>query len=240
MTLKGKTILITGASSGLGKAIALLAAEQGAEVILMSRSEKKLSKVYDRICHGAWPTPIMIPLDFTKATSDSIEQVYHFLAQQKIRLHGLIHCAADHKTLTPLVHYDAQQWYHLLQLHLNVPVFLTSALLPLMQSPHPGAIIFTDHRSAHNKAYFGAYGVAKSSLANYSSMLHQELSSQACNPKVHLINPPTLRTRLRAKMYPGEAPGQNALPHLVALQYLALLSNPNKVSEHYLNLETAC
>ena len=97
----GRVILVTGASGGIGEAAALALAGQGATVILMGRSEKKLGKVYDAIEAAGGPRPAAIPLDFAKAGETEFAQLGMVINKEFGRLDGILHAAVGFAFLSP-------------------------------------------------------------------------------------------------------------------------------------------
>ena len=92
--LSGRVILVTGASGGLGRPLALACAGRGATVVLHGRVVRKLEAIYDEIVAGGHPQPTILPLDFATASADDFGQVAGALRAQLGRLDGLVHTAA--------------------------------------------------------------------------------------------------------------------------------------------------
>ena len=160
--LSGRTILVTGAGDGIGRAVALASATHGAEVILLDRIVRKLESTYDEIVAGGGPEPAINPLDLEGATPEHYDEMAQSQEAKLGGLDALIHNAARLGTLSPLQHYDALEWLKVLQVNLNAPFFLTQSCLPLLRIRADARLLFvSDEIVLEGKAYWGAYGVSK-------------------------------------------------------------------------------
>jgi NAD(P)-dependent dehydrogenase (short-subunit alcohol dehydrogenase family) len=128
--LAGRYILITGASGGLGRALAIACAGAGASVILSGRNPKKLERVYDEITALGAPQPAMVVLDLATATAADYDGLARVVASEFGRLDGLVHAAALLGDRTPLEQYHVPTWCKVLHVNLTAPVILTQVLLP--------------------------------------------------------------------------------------------------------------
>lgn len=222
--LSGRTILVTGAGSGLGEAVAKACAAHGATVGLMGRRVQKLEKVYDSILSAGGPEPGLFPLDFSQLTDSQAHTLAHGVAQMFEGLDAIVHCAAWLGSLTPVTHYPLEQWQRVFQINLHAPFLLTQALVPLLKlSPRDPSIIFTgDAIGQQPKAYWGAYGASKAALAHMAGLLAEELDTDT-GIRVEHITPPPMQTALRAQAYPGEAMGAHPFPETLTPVYLKAL-----------------
>src|SRR5688500_18860127 len=136
--LKGRVILITGASDGIGKAVALAAAAHGAEVVLHGRNVRKLEGVYDAIVAAGHARPSIVPLDFEKAGPEEYDKLVAALDKEFGRLDGLLHNASMLGERAPIEHHDVAKWMRTMHVNVNVPFILTRSCLPLLKrSPDP-------------------------------------------------------------------------------------------------------
>jgi len=221
--LASRTILITGAGDGIGRAAALACAEHGASVILLGRTTAKLEKVYDEIEDRGCPQAAILPLDLAQATPGHYEQVTQTIEREFGRLDGLLHNAADAGTLTPIELYEPETWYRVMQVNLNAAWLLTRACMPLLRKSEDASIVFTSADVGRRaRAYWGAYGVSCFGLEGLMQVLAVELDSQQ-RLRANSLDPGAVRTRLRARCYPGEDPKTLPVPEDIMPAYLYLL-----------------
>lgn len=226
--LKNRVILVTGASRGIGHAVAKTFAAQGATVILLARTVKKLEALYDEIVARGHPTPAIYPFNLANASPKDYEDLQHSIDHHFGRLDGLLHNAAELGTLTPLEHYPIEQWYQVLQVNLNSAFLLTQATLPLLKRSLDASIVFTTaNEGAIGKAYWGAYGVSKFALNGLMQILAEELETNT-SIRVNSVNPRRVRTPLRANAYPAENTKDLPLPETILPLYLYLMSSDSQ------------
>lgn len=217
--LRGRVLLVTGATGGLGSATARAAGAAGAEVILLGRGVKKLEALYDALTAAGAPEPAIVPLDLEGACADDYADIADRIAGQCGRLDGLIHAAGLTGPLTALAHYPPLEWLRVMQVNLNAPLLLTQACLPLLREAGAGRVVFIGDRRL--EAYWGAYGVAKAGTEAMAQILADELAGTS-GVHVDTIHPGPMRTRLRARNFPAEPPGDTAPPEATAARILAL------------------
>jgi NAD(P)-dependent dehydrogenase (short-subunit alcohol dehydrogenase family) len=222
--LAGRVILITGAGSGLGRALALECARAGASVILSGRNAAKLDRVYDEIEKSGGPQPAIATLDLAAATAADYDNLAKIIDGEFGKLDGLVHCAALLGDRTPLEQYDVPTWCKVLHVNLTAPFILTQVLLPNLRKSADASIIFVSSGVVTNqRPYWGAYAVSKSGLESVRSMLSQELEGEP-NVRVNSVNPGRMRTAMRAAAYPAEDPNTLPAPVSVSGTFLYLLS----------------
>lgn len=221
--LNNKIILITGASDGIGRAVSVYFAEQGAQLILLSRSIKKLDKLYEEIKSAGYLEPLLLPMNLSTANPDHYQEVAEAIENQFGRLDGLLHNAAMLGDLTPIEYYSVDQWYTVLQTNLNAPFLLTKSLLPLLKKSDNATLAFTTCEEGESgKAFWGAYSIAKFAINGFKEVLAEELANT--NIKVSMINPGIVRTNLRANAFPGESRDTHPPPSTIVEKYLPLFS----------------
>ncbi|HRA42538.1 MAG TPA: YciK family oxidoreductase [Gammaproteobacteria bacterium] len=226
--LKNRVILVTGASRGIGHAVAKTFAAHGATIILLGRTVKKLEALYDEIVTAGHPTPAIYPFNLANATSKDYEDLQHNIAHHFGQLDGLLHNAAQLGTLTPLEHYPIEQWYQVLQVNLNSAFLLTQATLPLLKRSMDASIVFTTaNEGTTGKAYWGAYGVSKFALNGLMQTLADELETNT-RIRVNSVNPRQVRTPLRASAYPAENTKDLPLPETILPLYLYLMGSDSQ------------
>ena len=221
--LSGRVILVTGASSGIGRALSIAAAASGAQVVLCGRSVRKLESVHDAIVAVGSPRPSIAPLDFERAAAEQYAALAEGLHTSFGRLDGLAHLAAQLGERAPIEHYDVPTWMRVMHVNLNAAFILTRTLLPLLRASADASVIFTGSSvSVRGRAYWGAYAAAKFGLEGLMQVLADETSTTT-NIRVNSVNPGKVRTPLRAQAYPGEDPATVPAPEDVIAPYLYLL-----------------
>ena len=236
--LKERVIMVTGASSGLGRALALAAARAGATVILSGRNGAKLERVYDEIEKLGAPQPAIAVLDLATATAPDFDALAGIIGSEFGRLDGLVHAAALLGDRTPLEQYDVPTWCRVLHVNLTAPFILTQVLLPHLRRSDDASVIFVSSGVVHNqRPYWGAYAVSKTALESMRAMFTQELSA-ITRVRFNSINPGRVRTPMRAAAYPAEDPNTVAAPDTVTGAFLYLLGpDSREVRDQYLEAQ---
>lgn len=215
--------MITGASDGIGKAVAIAAAAHGARVILHGRNVRKLESVYDAIIAASHPRPSILPLDLEKAGPDEYDRLVTAIEQEFGRLDGLLHNAGILGERAPIEHYDVAKWMRTMHVNANVPFILTRCCLPLLRRSGDASIIFTSSGIvARPRAFWGAYLASKWATEGLMRMLAEELDNQP-GLRVNSINPGKVRTNMRLQAYPAENPDTLPQPESIVAPYLFLL-----------------
>jgi NAD(P)-dependent dehydrogenase (short-subunit alcohol dehydrogenase family) len=226
--LEDRIILVTGASRGIGRAVAKAYAKNGATVILLARNVKQLENLYDEIEKAGYPKPAIYPFNLATATIRDYEDLFKNIENHFGRLDGILHNAADLGSLTPLEYYPIEQWYQVLQVNLNSTFLLTQVTLPLLKLSDHASVVFTTADVAENaRAYWGAYAVSKFGLKGLMQILNQELEVNT-HIRVNSIDPGKVRTSLRASAFPGENPKNLPMPEEIVSTYLYLMGKESR------------
>ena len=198
--LDGRVILIAGAAGGLGSAAAVACAQAGATVVLLGRKVAPLNRVYDAV-KAVGPEPLLYPLDLVGASPDDFDELAQRLEAELGRLDGVLHCAAEFKGLTPLLHTDPADFARAIHVDLTARWWLTQACLPLLAKSDAGAVVFAidDPARGGSPAFWGGYGLAQAAHATLVPMLQAELGEQG--PRVSGLRPGPMRTGLRGKAF---------------------------------------
>lgn len=221
--LRDRVILVTGASDGIGKAVAKAAAAHGARVILHGRNVKRLEAVYDFIIAANQPRPSILPLDMEKAGPAEYDALVAATEKEFGRLDGLLHNAGMLGERAPIEHYDVAKWMRTMHVNANVPFILTQRCLPLMRQSKDASIIFTSSGVVPRpRAYWGAYLASKWASEGLMRMLADELENQPAL-RVNSINPGKVRTNMRLQAYPAEDRSTLADADSIVAPYLFLL-----------------
>jgi len=196
--------MVTGASDGIGKALAVHIAGLGAQVVLHGRNTKKLESVYDQITKlQDSPRPSIAVLDLATADSDAYSSLVNSIEQEFGRLDGLVHNAGILGQRLSIEQYDVAEWQRVMHVNLTVPFVLTQALLPLLRNSSDPSIIFTSSGVGRvGKASWGAYSVSKFGTEALSQILADE--NRHTPLRANCINPGPIRTKMRLAAYPAE------------------------------------
>jgi NAD(P)-dependent dehydrogenase (short-subunit alcohol dehydrogenase family) len=222
--LRGRIILVTGASQGIGRAVALSCAQHGATVLLLGRKGRQLNEVHTLIStrYGADQAAI-VEFDLENALSRDYDALFAAIEARYQRLDGLLHNAGLLGQLAPIEHYDIPTWCRVLQVNLTAAFVLTQILLPLLKRSEDASILFTSSGVGRvARAYWGAYAVSKFGLEGLNQVLSAELSG-ITRIRVNTLNPGATRTRMRLQAYPAENPELLPAPEDITRPYLALL-----------------
>lgn len=215
--LAGRVILVTGASDGIGRAVAKAYAQFGATVVLLSKTIKKLEKVYDEIVDAGHPEPAIYPMHLEGAVAKDYEDLAQTIGDKLGRLDAIVLNAASLPAYTPLKHYDIEMWSKVITTNLHANFLILRNCLPLLEQAEDPAIVFSSHFS--ERAYNGAFGVAKSGADALLKIVADEYDDKPFI-RVNGIDTGPIRTRLRTFHYPGENPNTLASPEAVVGPYL--------------------
>jgi NAD(P)-dependent dehydrogenase (short-subunit alcohol dehydrogenase family) len=221
--LRDRIILITGASDGIGRALAVRAAELGAQLILHGRNAGKLGKVYDEIesIDGA-PRPAIAVVDFATAASEAYVSLAETLKQEFGRLDGLVHNASIIGDRFSIEQYDAAQWQRVMHVNVTAAFALTQVCLPVLSESGDASMIFTSSSVGRTgRAFWGAYAASKFATEGLSQVLADE--HRHSNLRVNCINPGATRTKMRLSAFPGEDRDALKRPEDILATYLYLL-----------------
>ena len=206
--LSGKTALVTGASRGIGKSIALGLAKSGAHVLALARTPGALEELDDEI-KAAGGKASLIPMDLV--SDDGIERLAGALTERFPALDILVLNAGSLGELAPLPDIDPKIWKHTLDLNVTANWRLLRALDPLLRKSADARVIGLSSRVGGEaaKAFWGSYAVTKAAF----DMLLKTYAEETAKTAVHvsLISPGPMRTDMRKLAMPGEDPA--TLPH---------------------------
>jgi NAD(P)-dependent dehydrogenase (short-subunit alcohol dehydrogenase family) len=219
--LKDRIALITGASRGLGRAVALAYAREGAHVLLLARGATNLGRVDDDIRAGGG-TASLVPLDLTDGPA--IDALGPSLYERFGRLDVLVGNAALLGALSPLPHIPSAHWDRVFALNVTANWRLIRTLDPLFQRSDAARLIFVTSSVAQScRPYWAPYSVSKAALEALAKTYANETA--ATGIRVNLVDPGAVATRMRAEAYPGE--DQATLPR------------PEQMTEIFVKLATA-
>lgn len=221
--LKGRIILITGATDGIGRALSLHCAHLGAQVILHGRSTRKLEAIYDEIeALDNAPRPSIAVLDLSIADGDAYTSLTESIATEFGQLDGLVHNAGILGARLSIEQYDIVDWQRVLHVNLTAPFVMTQQLLPLLrQSDDPSIVFTTSGVGRVGKPFWGAYSVSKFGTESLSQMIAAENSHARL--RSNCINPGPVRTKMRLEAYPAEDRDALLTPEEIVSAYVYLL-----------------
>ena len=219
--LDGRVILVTGATSGIGRAVSHHLTQYGARVIVHGRDPSALKRLYKELSEIGLE-PIVAQLDFEHAHIDEYHNLTKEIETRFNRLDGLLHNASILGDLTPIRHYDINLWQRVMQTNLNAPFILTRYFLPLLRRSEDASMLFTTSGVGnHGRANWGAYCASKFAIEGLAQTLADECENTPI--RVNLINPGATRTSMRSKAFPAEDPQSLPKPESITNPYLYLL-----------------
>jgi NAD(P)-dependent dehydrogenase (short-subunit alcohol dehydrogenase family) len=223
--LSGKTIVVTGAGDGIGRAAALSYAGYGATVILLGLTGSKLDAVYDEIEAGGGAQPGIIELDLATADEENYQTLAAGLAAEFPHLDGLLHNASILGDQRPIESAGYASWQEVMQINVNAQFLLTRYLLPQLQGAPEASIVFTSSGVGRTgRAFWGAYAVSKFATEGFMQVLADELENTS-KVRVNSLNPGATNTRMRRTAYPAERPTDNPAPQDIMSTYLFLMGD---------------
>jgi len=221
--LRDRVILVTGATKGIGRALALEIAQEGGTVVLLGRRQKALEQVYDAIVAGGFATPAIVPFDLENALEPDYAALYTAIEQAFGRLDGLVHNAALLGERSPIRHADVALFAKVLHVNVTAEFALTHTLLPLLEQSQKASVIFTSSGvGVTGRAYWGGYAVSKFAVEGLAQVLADEVDPHKII--VNVINPGATRTDMRALAFPGEDPSALKSAEAVARHYIPYLT----------------
>ena len=216
--LNGRVILVTGAGSGIGRAISIAYASYGATVVLLGKAIPELEKVYDEITGDGHPEPAIYPLDMAGATAHDYLEMSKILNEQLGGLDGLVLNAAWLPGYMPFEQYDLESWQKVMTINLNANYLIVQACLPLLKQSSEASIIHSAHQMS--RAYTGAFGIAKAGMEAMMDIVSDEHDNPERFVRVNSIDSGPLNTQMRIVNYPGEDGKNNAPAEAVVGPYL--------------------
>ena len=221
--LQGKTVLVTGAGDGIGRAAALSFASHGATVILLGRTASKLEVVYDEIEAAGHPKPALVELDLATATEENFINLASGLSGEFDHVDGILHNASVLGERRPIESASYTAWQEVMQVNVNAQFVLTRHLLPLLKAAPSASVVFTSSGVGRTgRAYWGAYAVSKFATEGFMQVLSEELENTS-RIRVNCINPGATNTAMRRAAYPAENPGDNPPAEDIMGLYLYLM-----------------
>ncbi len=218
--LSGRIALVTGASRGIGRAVAQRFAAEGARLILVARTSGGLEEVDDEVRNAGGEPAMLVPLDLCQG--DLVDQLGAALHERFGRLDILVGNAAMLGGLRPVGHYPPDVWENVIALNLTANWRLIRSLDPLLRLSTAGRAMFVTSGVTEGTppAYWGAYTASKAALEALVRTYAAEL--KRTNLKVNIIDPGASATNMRAEAFPVEDPNTLATPDEITELFVAL------------------
>ena len=221
--LDGRVALVTGASRGIGRAVALALAEAGAHVVALARTQGALEELDDAI-KATGSAATLVPCDLEDF--EALDRLGAALYERWGRLDAFIANAGMLGPLTPLAHLDPKQWDAVCAVNITANLRLIRSLDLLLRASDAGRVVMLTSGAAHKadmKAYWGPYAISKGAVDTMVRTYAAETAS--LTPiRVMAVNPGPLRTRMRAQAMPGEDPSTLRTPDELAPKIVELCS----------------
>lgn len=227
--LKQRTLLVTGASQGLGRAAAVAYARHGATVILLGRNVHKLEQVYDEILAVGGPQPAIFPMDLAAATDADFAAMAQAIGYQMGRLDGILHCAAAFESLVPQSLENVEDWVRLFKVNAAAPAAINRACADYLAASDRASVILVGETHGHvPAAYWGGFAVSKAALEAYFKVQADEWSDTPM--RINLLIPGPINTPQRARTHPAEGKDSLLQPEAL-LPRLLYLMGPDSATE---------
>ena len=221
--MEGRLALVTGASRGIGRAVALELARAGAHVVALARTQGALEELDDEV-RRVGGDATLVPCDLKDA--EALDRLGAALHERWGRLDVLVANAGVLGPITPIGHVDPKQWDNVVAVNLTANYRLIRSLDPLLRASDAGRVIFLSSAAGHRaefRPYWGPYAVTKAALDALARTYAAETATTS-NVVVTAVNPGPLRTRMRAAAMPGEDPETLKTPEDVAPAIVTLCS----------------
>ena len=199
--LAGRVALVTGAGRGIGRAVALRFAGEGADLVLVGRTQGALEEVDDAV-RGLGRHAALVVADL--ANFAMIDNMGAAVWERWGRLDILVGNAAVLGTLTPVGHIDPETWDEVIAVNLTANWRLLRSFDPLLRAAPAGRAIFVTSGVASGRGYWGGYAVSKAGLETLVRTYAQEIEHTPV--RANVVDPGATRTRMRATAFPGEDP----------------------------------
>ncbi len=217
--LAGRVAVVTGASRGIGAAVATRFGSEGARVVCLARTVGGLEEVDDAIRRAGGEPAVLVPMDLRD--SEAIDRLGASLFERFGKLDILVGNAAILGNLSPLGHIPPKVWDDVMAINVTANWRLIRSLDPLLRQAEAGRAIFVTSGVAQSPTpYWGPYAASKAALEMLVNVYAGEVSKTAV--RVNLLDPGVVRTAMRARAFPGEDPQSLPAPESLAEAFVAL------------------
>jgi NAD(P)-dependent dehydrogenase (short-subunit alcohol dehydrogenase family) len=220
--LEGKVALITGASQGLGRALVLAYAKEGARVVINARSEESIRPVAEEI-ESSGAEVLALAADVSK--SADVERLVDETVERFGRIDVLVNNAGVLGPRVEILEYPEEEWRRVIEVNLTGPFLVSKAVVVHM--PEGGSIVnVVSGVSVEGRAKWGAYSVSKFGVEGLTQILASELEERGI--RVNAVDPGGMRTGMRAAAYPEEDPLTRITPEENTGVFLYLASDESR------------
>jgi NAD(P)-dependent dehydrogenase (short-subunit alcohol dehydrogenase family) len=217
--LEGRLAVITGASRGIGAAVARRFAAEGAQLVLIARTVGALEELDDAIRAAGGKQPVLVPHDLRD--HDGLDRLGASLNERYGKLDILVGNAGILGPLTPVGHIPPDIWQEVMNVNVTANYRLIRSLDPLLRLSDAGRAIFVTSGAASGRmAYWGAYAVTKAALEALVRTYAAEITKTKV--RANLLSPGPIRTAMRAAAFPGEDPQSLRTPEEITDLFVAL------------------
>lgn len=214
LPLKDRVALVTGASRGIGAALAVELARLGAHCVLIARTQGGLEETDDAIRTATGRSATLLPLDLQKQEKE-LDMIGPSIVERFGRLDILVHNAGVLNKLTPVAHIEPRDWAETVAVNMTAAWRLIRTCDPPLRASDAGRAVFvTTGRVLRPKAYWGMYGATKAGMEHLVATWAQEVA--ATKLRVNLADPGIVATKLRGQAMPGEDPATLPQPQDIA------------------------
>jgi NAD(P)-dependent dehydrogenase (short-subunit alcohol dehydrogenase family) len=235
LLLTGKVALVTGATYGIGRAIAIGLAAQGAHVIATGRTQGALEALDDEILSATGSSPTLVPMDLRDG--DAIDRLGAAIYERWGHVDVVVGAAGALGVITPISHMDQKAWDTAVAVNLTANFRLIRSMDPLLRKAEAGRLLLlTSSVGRKPRAFWGAYAVSKAGLETLAAIYADEVDNTAI--RIGVVNPGPMRTRMRAQAFPGENPQDLTPPDAIVPLVLELVGPGSDPTPQVIDFKT--
>ncbi|MCY1647664.1 SDR family NAD(P)-dependent oxidoreductase [Caulobacter sp. SL161] len=226
--LAGRIALVTGATRGIGEAVALGLAKAGAHVIAVGRTQGALEALDDAILQATGERATLVPLDLREA--DGLDHLGAAIHKRWGKLDILVGAAGVLGPLTPVSHLEPKGWDMILSTNLTANWRLIRSMDPLLRASDAGrAVFFSSSVAKTRPAFWGAYAATKAALEALVDVYADEMENTTV--RAFCVDPGAMRTKMRSAAFPGENPATVPAPETIAPFMVDLLRSDREATK---------